>query len=337
MKSLGIRQAASRGYLKMIVAAMIASAPFAMLAQESKPAPKPAAKAPAAKPAAAAPGRGGAATPAAGRGATAAAPGRGGTPNASSPGRGATTPGGRGATGTAPGRGGTTANHPGEARPGEARPGGANRPGEARAGEHFGANRPGGARPGESVSHGAHGEEIRRGPHGESATFTRRAWISTTGRLENERLFARRADHSRLVSDRFGHGYVERPYAYRGATFVNRTYYVGGVPYVRVYQPYVWGGVSLECVRAWLFLCGRGFTGYAYDPWAAPITFGWGWAGNPWYALLWRLFHSLSRLCQPGAMADRLLCRPNVAGRIPGAPGGTGQRTSELYAHAAGR
>jgi hypothetical protein len=25
------------------------------------------------------------------------------------------------------------------------------------------------------------------------------------------------------------------------------------------------------------------FYGWAYNPWAAPITFGWGWAGNPWY------------------------------------------------------
>lgn len=25
------------------------------------------------------------------------------------------------------------------------------------------------------------------------------------------------------------------------------------------------------------------FYGWAYYPWAAPITFGWGWAGNPWY------------------------------------------------------
>jgi hypothetical protein len=91
-----------------------------------------------------------------------------------------------------------------------------------------------------------------------------------------------RADHSRLVSDRFGHGYIERPYAYRGATFVHRTYYVGGVPYVRVYRPYVLGGVPLN-VYAPGYFYGPSFYYWAYNPWAAPITFGWGWAGNPWY------------------------------------------------------
>ncbi len=92
-----------------------------------------------------------------------------------------------------------------------------------------------------------------------------------------------RADHSRLVSDRYGHGYIERPYAYRGATFVNRTYYVGGAPYVRVYQPYMWGGVSLNVYAPGYFYA-PAFYGWAYNPWVAPITFGWGWAGNPWYA-----------------------------------------------------
>jgi outer membrane protein assembly factor BamE (lipoprotein component of BamABCDE complex) len=31
------------------------------------------------------------------------------------------------------------------------------------------------------------------------------------------------------------------------------------------------------------FLYAPAFYGWAYNPWAAPITFGWGWAGSPWY------------------------------------------------------
>jgi hypothetical protein len=91
-----------------------------------------------------------------------------------------------------------------------------------------------------------------------------------------------RADHSRVVSDRYGHGYIQRPYMYHGAAFVHRTYYVGGVAYGRVYRPYMFGGISMN-VYAPGFYYGPAFYGWAYNPWAAPIAFGWGWAGNPWY------------------------------------------------------
>ncbi len=274
MKSLGIRQAASSGYLNMIAAVVIGSVPLVALAQE-KPAPKPAAKPPAAKPATAAPGRGGGA--AAGRGAsTNAAPGRGGATPGGGRGAAATSPGRGGAT---PGRGGTSAGRGGEAHPGAR--GAETHPG-ARGAEGHPGDRAGDRR-GESVSHGAHGEEIRRGPHGEVRDVHARGMDIHHGPGGERTIIRERADHSRLVSDRFGHGYVERPYAYRGATFVNRTYYVGGAPYVRVYQPYVWGGVSLNVYAPGYFYA-PAFYGWAYNPWVAPITFGWGWAGNPWYA-----------------------------------------------------
>lgn len=275
MKPLGIRQAASSGYLNMIAMVLMGSVPVVAIAQENKPAPKPAAKPPAAKPATPAPGRGGAGTtPGAGRGA-----------NTTGPGRGTTTPGaGRGGTTTGTGHGATTGGRGGESHPGEARPGGvgANRPGESRPGEHFGTNRPGG-HPNETISHGAHGEEIRRGPHGDVRDVHARGMDIHHGPGGERTIIRERADHSRLVSDRFGHGYIERPYAYRGATFVNRTYYVGGAPYVRVYQPFVWGGVSMNVYAPGYFYA-PAFYGWAYNPWVAPITFGWGWAGNPWYA-----------------------------------------------------
>jgi len=69
---------------------------------------------------------------------------------------------------------------------------------------------------------------------------------------------------------------------YHGASFVHRTYYVGGVAYGRVYRPYMWGGISMN-VYAPGFFYAPAFYGWAYNPWAAPIAFGWGWAGNPWY------------------------------------------------------
>jgi hypothetical protein len=92
-----------------------------------------------------------------------------------------------------------------------------------------------------------------------------------------------RADHSRVVSDRYGHGYIQRGYMYHGASFVHRTYWVGGVAYGRVYRPYMWGGVSFN-VYAPGYYYGPAFYGWAYNPWVTPISYGWGWAGNPWYA-----------------------------------------------------
>jgi hypothetical protein len=68
----------------------------------------------------------------------------------------------------------------------------------------------------------------------------------------NRRVEIERPDHSRVVTERGGRGYVQgRPYAYRG--HYSPTYY---------YPPayYTW----------------------AYYPWAAPVPYAWGWNTNPW-------------------------------------------------------
>jgi hypothetical protein len=83
-----------------------------------------------------------------------------------------------------------------------------------------------------------------------------------------------------VVPDRYGHGYIQRPYMYHGVQFVHRTYYVNGVAYGRVYRPYLWNGVAMN-VYAPGYYYAPAFYGWAYNPWAAPIAFGWGWAGNP--------------------------------------------------------
>ena len=181
MKSLAIRQAASSGYLNMIAAVLIGSVPLAAIAQEK---PKPAAKPPAAKPAAAA-GRGGAAAPAAGRG---------GSTNTASPGRGGSTPGaGRGATATSPGCGGATGGRGGESRPGPAGPRhipaavGPRRIQASGRASAVSTERATCVR--EKVSPMERTEkrsgEVRMA---KSAMSTRAAWISTTDRVENERL-----------------------------------------------------------------------------------------------------------------------------------------------------
>ncbi len=63
---------------------------------------------------------------------------------------------------------------------------------------------------------------------------------------------------------------------------MHRTYYVGGVAYVRMYQPFVYGGIALSVYSPALFYPAA-FYGWAYNPWAVPIAYPWGWAGNPWF------------------------------------------------------
>ena len=91
-----------------------------------------------------------------------------------------------------------------------------------------------------------------------------------------------RHDGSRMVSERGRRGYVERGYHYHGHDFGRRSYYYHGHEYNRFYRGYGYRGLSLN-VYAPGFYFAPGFYGWAYNPWAAPIAFGWGWGGNPWY------------------------------------------------------
>lgn len=96
------------------------------------------------------------------------------------------------------------------------------------------------------------------------------------------RVSVQRHDGSRMVSERGRRGYVERGYHYHGHDFGRRAYYYHGHEYNRYYRGYGYRGLSLS-IYAPGFYFAPGFYGWAYNPWAAPIAFGWGWAGNPWY------------------------------------------------------
>jgi hypothetical protein len=98
----------------------------------------------------------------------------------------------------------------------------------------------------------------------------------------NRRVSVERADHSRVVAVRGGRGYVQHPYMYHGHEFAHRTYYYNGRAYDRYYGHYYYGGAYLD-VYAPGYYYGPGFYGWAYNPWAAPISYAWGWGGNPWY------------------------------------------------------
>jgi hypothetical protein len=98
----------------------------------------------------------------------------------------------------------------------------------------------------------------------------------------NRRVSVERHDGSRMVAERGRPGYVQRGFSYHGHDFDRRSYYYHGREYSRFYRSYGFRGVVLN-VYAPGFYYGPGFYGWAYNPWAQPIAFGWGWGGSPWY------------------------------------------------------
>ncbi len=88
---------------------------------------------------------------------------------------------------------------------------------------------------------------------------------------------------ARIVTTGGHGGYVQRPYVVRGGhTYVSRTYVVNGRSYSRVYRSYYYGGHPYYGYYP-AYYYNPGFYGWAYNPWAAPVAWGWGWGGAPWY------------------------------------------------------
>ena len=146
----------------------------------------------------------------------------------------------------------------------------------------------------------AHGEVTRapngrvesfRGARGEEAHFGRDGRVRDirSGNMHIERgpggarrVEMERADHSRLVSEGRGRGYIARPYSFHGRAFDHREYYVNGVRYSRFYHPYYYHGVYLHGYVPGVYYA-PAFYGWAYSPWARPYPYAWGWGGAPWY------------------------------------------------------
>ena len=127
------------------------------------------------------------------------------------------------------------------------------------------------------------GGAVTRRPNGRVSDVhdARRGMDVHHGLNGNRRVSVQRHDGSRLVAERGRRGYVERGYRYHGRDFGRRSYYYHGHEYNRYYRGYGYRGLSLS-VYAPGFYFAPGFYGWAYNPWAAPISFAWGWGGSPW-------------------------------------------------------
>ena len=98
----------------------------------------------------------------------------------------------------------------------------------------------------------------------------------------NRRVSVERADHSRVVVDHRGRGYVQRGYSYHGHEYASRNYYYGGHYYNRYYGNYYYHGMYVNPYYP-AYYYAPAYYGWAYNPWASPVPYAWGWGGNPWY------------------------------------------------------
>jgi hypothetical protein len=96
-------------------------------------------------------------------------------------------------------------------------------------------------------------------------------------------IISERPDHSRLVSTGARTGYLQRSVAYHGHEYTQRTYLRDGHAFHRVYSGYGFHGMRFYNYLPYYYY-DPFFYGWAYYPWGAPIGYGWGWAGSPWFA-----------------------------------------------------
>ncbi len=126
------------------------------------------------------------------------------------------------------------------------------------------------------------GSEVRYRPDGKVGAIRQGGMTIEHGAGNSRRIVVERKDHSVIVTNRNGHGYIQKPYAYRGHELVNRTYYVKGQAYSRVYRPYTYHGMTLNSYVPTRYYH-AGFYGYFNRPWGAPVYYQWGWTNAAWY------------------------------------------------------
>ena len=83
----------------------------------------------------------------------------------------------------------------------------------------------------------------------------------------------------RIVSVGLNHGFVERPL---GNGFVVRTYITGARSSVAIYETRTWGQFVYQRYVPAVYYQPE-FYQWAATPWESPISFSWGWAGQPWF------------------------------------------------------
>jgi hypothetical protein len=85
-----------------------------------------------------------------------------------------------------------------------------------------------------------------------------------------------------VVTTGRGYGYVQRPVTFASRNYVQRTYLVRGVAHASLYRPMAWHGLSLNVYTPMRYYR-PAYYSWAYNPWARPVAYSWGWGRDPWY------------------------------------------------------
>jgi len=216
------------------------------------------------------------------------------------------------------------AGHPSNS-PGNTAPGGGYHPGGSTGGQQNQANHPAagstprtpngspGYRPASSSVHspgspGSPGKSFgtNRGPGGPMVVHRANTTVFR-GPGGEQRIVHNLPGGGIAVANAQGHGYVQRSVTVRGAVFVQRTYYIGGRPQAMFYRPFLYRGIAFNVYAPMRFYTPR-FYAWAYNPWAAPIYYNWGWGGNPWFGFYAGYFAPYPRYAAPNFwLTDYLL------------------------------
>ena len=87
--------------------------------------------------------------------------------------------------------------------------------------------------------------------------------------------------NSLVVTNRAGHGYVQRRYSFRGQEIAHRTYFTNGVAHAAIYRPVVFRGVTVNAYVPSRYYS-PAFYGWAYASWNRPFNFSFGFGSQPW-------------------------------------------------------
>ena len=163
---------------------------------------------------------------------------------------------------------------------GQANPGNAGQPGrqnQVQGGRQFGNGRP-------QTIRTANGGMVQRDAAGRVNQVHTPGGAVITHRPDGvRRVEVQRPGGRVIVASEHGRGgYIQHPVMYHNQQFVQRTYYVHGVAYARVYRPFMYHGVALNIYTPVRFYR-PGFYMYAYSPWSRPVIYNWGWFGTPWF------------------------------------------------------
>ena len=140
------------------------------------------------------------------------------------------------------------------------------------------------ARPGYRVVRTKGGGEIHRGLDGKIREVHARGMEIYHGPGGSKTVTAERPLGVVVVGNQYGHGYVQQPFSYIGAEFVQRTYSGNKVADARIYQRYAYYDKFYLDVYAPRAFYGPSFYEWAYNAWSSPAGYSWGGDSDPWYS-----------------------------------------------------